>query len=287
MDEDSYNRFKELREQYYLAGRCLLVSNLYGPAGINFGYAIELSLKLILVYKGHSKGLRNHNIIDYYRQVVDQGYISELNVSSDFLKFANERLNTRYPKMIEENMETHKKEDRLYFFSVDMLHCYDDFFLQLDDALQDAILDPKVSTGFRCCRNINSVVGRVFFHCNDHAFQRLDRYVQLLGENRDEGDQFDEFILAVENRSELWNFRGMTAVRPWGPKPGWSPAAEFKFPRVGEPLRAAKWQANNVGIDMYLSSMQLMLEPGTYKCEVSETVVSQTGSNADEDDKNA
>jgi hypothetical protein len=53
MDQPTYDRFKELRQDYYLAGRSLLINQLFGMAGINLGYSIELSLKFLLAFKGH------------------------------------------------------------------------------------------------------------------------------------------------------------------------------------------------------------------------------------------
>lgn len=104
MDQTTYDRFKELRQAYYLAGRSLMVNQLFGMAGINLGYCIELSLKFALIFKGVPtqqqkkhvpKSLKQHHIDQYYKQVVDAGLVPPLSVSRDFLRFATERLNSR------------------------------------------------------------------------------------------------------------------------------------------------------------------------------------------------
>ena len=74
---------------------------MFGAAGINFGYAVELTLKFILAFnKWPQKKLYNHNIKNYYQNVIDSEYIKPVNVSDDFINFVNDRLNARYPSYI-------------------------------------------------------------------------------------------------------------------------------------------------------------------------------------------
>lgn len=273
MKEESYNRFKELRQQYYLAGRTLLINRIFGMAGINFGYSIELSLKFILLMNGYTnKDLLKHGLRDYYTMSVEGGFIPSLSVSDDFLKFVDERLNTRYPIMIEGNVKAHLDEDRVYVFTIDMLHCYDDFILQLDDVIAEAASDPRTSIGFRSCRGLNSTAGRIFFHSNDHAFARIEKYTAMLNENRDANDNLDLIKEILTKPNELWNFTGLIACRPSGPKNNWNPALNFKFPKIEKGhfiLKAAIWSGNQTGADLYLSSADFMLPKGKYKYESS------------------
>jgi hypothetical protein len=273
LDQATYDRFKELRQDYYLGGRCLLINRVFGMSGINLGYSIELSLKFILAFNGHPKNeLMKHNIENYYKQVIDMKYISPLKVSDDFLRFVNERLNARYPSMIAQRIAKHELESRAYVFTIDMLHCYDEFILQLDDAISKAVGDPRISIGFRSCRDLKSVNGRIFFHCNDHAFERISSYKEILQQNRDPGDDFEYIDSILTNPIELWNFKGLLAYRPWGPKSGWSPASTFSFPKFEEKkvsIKAAQWEANNIGVDMYLSSVNISLPKGTYDFQAS------------------
>ena len=277
INSSAYDRFKELRQEYYIAGRTLLINRLFGSAGINFGYAIELSLKFLLVFKGETKGLMNHDIEKYYDRAIQNNYIASLNISTDFLRFTNERLNARYPSTIQHNLNEHKKESRGYVFSIDMLHCYDDFILQLDDAITEAVGDPRSSIGFRCCRDLLSAKGRIFFHCNDHAFQRIEIYIESLNKYRDDGDGLDKLVNVISNKDELWNYKALIAFRPWGPKQHWSPASEFSFAKFkGDKInmKAAQWSANNAGIDMYLSSMNMTLPAGKWETSIhTKTVI--------------
>lgn len=284
MNQETYDRFKELRQDYYLAGRCLLINQLFGMAGINFGYSIELSLKFLLAFKGHplNELKKDHNIERYYNQVISKNYISSLNISPDFLRFINERLNARYPIMIAKHMATHELESRIYLFTIDMLHCYDDFILQLDDALYEVVNDPRISIGFRSCRDLSSVNGRIFFHCNDHAFARIPTYRELLAKYRDPGDNFEYIESVLSNPCDLWNFKGLIAYRPWGPKSNWSPASTFEYPKfVGKKVsfKAAQWTANNLGTDMYLSSSNFTLPKGTYEFKAGNVIITKQSDN--------
>lgn len=277
MDQSSYDRFKELRQAYYLAGRCLLINQLFPMAGINLGYCIELSLKFVLAFHGHpKKELKKHHVDRYYDMVIGRGYLPALNVSADFLGFVTERLNARYPSIINEQVARHETEARAYVFTIDMLHCYDDLILQLDDAIYRAVGDPRISMGFRSCRDLTHVRGRIFFHCNDHAFERIPQYRALLTSNRDEGDAFEQVDLLLSRPEDLWNFKALIAYRPWGPKTGWKPAAEFEFPKVAEgqiQVKAAKWNANQSDTQVYLSSLEIVLPPGTYQARLGEVVI--------------
>ncbi len=279
MNQETYDRFKELRQDYYLAGRCLLINQLFGMAGINFGYSIELSLKFILSFKGHKiSELMKHDLEYYYNLVLNKNYIAPLKISSDFLRFINERLNARYPSMIAKHMAAHELESRIYLFTIDMLHCYDDFILQLDDALYKLVNDPRISIGFRSCRDLSSINGRIFFHCNDHAFARIPTYRELLVKHRDPGDNFEYFESVLSNPSDLWNFKGLIAYRPWGPKSDWSPASTFEYPKFeGNEVsfKAAQWKANNLEVDMYLSSSNFNLPKGTYRVRVNNVIVTK------------
>ena len=173
--------------------------------------------------------------------------------------------------MIAEHLATYDSESRIYLFTIDMLHCYDDIILQLDDALCRVVNDPRISIGFRSCRDLLSVKGRVFFHCNDHAIARIPAYRESLSVNRDPGDNFEYIDPVLSNPSDLWNFKGLMSYRPWGPKLDWSPASTFEFPKYDNgkiSFQAAQWQANNVGVDMYLSSSDFTLPKGKYKFQI-------------------
>ncbi len=290
MDERQYDLFKVLRQRYYLSARCLLINQMFGAAGINFGYAVELTLKFILAFnKWPQKKLYNHNIKNYYQNVIDSEYIKPVNVSDNFINFVNNRLNARYPSYISAQFASYQAKQQAYAFTIDMLHCYDDFILQLDDAVTQAVKDPRISIGFRSCRELQSVGGRIFFHCNDHAFQRIPLYREYLRDNRDDGGNFEQIDDMLAGPEELWNFKGLIAYRPWGPKFDWAPAHTFTIPQFeGQMLnlRAAKWVPNESAIGTYLSSLEITLPEGQYEVESSDIVVpgKQSPRNNDKDD---
>jgi hypothetical protein len=219
-----------------------------------------------------------HDIEYYYNQVISKNYISSLNISPDFMRFINERLNARYPIMIAKHMAAHELESKLYLFTIDMLHCYDDFILQLDDALYEVVNDPRISIGFRSSRDLSSVNGRIFYHCNDHAFSRIPTYRELLAKYRDPGDNFEYIESVLSDPSDLWNFKGLMKYRPWGPKSDWFPASIFEYPKIegnNVSFKAAQWNANNLGVDMYLSSSIFTLPKGTYEFRVDNVIVNK------------
>ena len=93
MEEDTHNRFFELRESYYIAGRNNLINRLFQASGISFGYSIELSIKFLLISNGYTgKRLHSHDLELLYKTVTEEfQYIKPLSVSGDFLQFTNER----------------------------------------------------------------------------------------------------------------------------------------------------------------------------------------------------
>lgn len=103
---------------------------------------------------------------------------------------------------------------------------------------------------------------------------RTEHYLEQLSKFRDDGDDFDQIKAILENKNELWNFQGLIAVRPWGPKTDWHPASNFTFPKADEAISGAKWTANNIGIDTYLSPMEILLPAGTYKYRITEKTTS-------------
>lgn len=270
LPQAQYDKFNELRQSYYVAGRCLLINNIFGTSGINFGYAVELSLKQLLISKGYpAKKLYNHSIAAYYREAVDNRYIPPLNVSDDFIQFMDERLNARYPSHLNKLLESHNAGSRGCVFLIDSLHCYDDFILQLDDAITHALSDQRSSVGFRCCRDLMSTGGRIFFHCNDHAFERIPQYRTMLGENRDAGDNYEEIDGRLALPDGLWNYKGLAAYRPWGPKPNWTPANSFVAPKFDDgclSFEAAQWRPN-AELDVYLASSSFILPTGKFAIE--------------------
>lgn len=280
MEQTSYDKFIQLRERYYLSGRTLITNQIFDIAGINFGYAIELSLKFILLQKGvNDKKSRKeiesqHNITKLYNLAIENKCIPPIDVSNDFLVFIDERLNSRYPRNIQKNFDEYEIEEKIYVFTIDMLHCYDDFILQLDDMIFKETQDIKTCIGLSLCKQLDSNSGRIFFHCNDHAFERINNYIKLL-EDENEIDNF-VFIAILNNPSELWNYESLVAYRPWHAKTNWNPAREYIIPEKEgncSSISGAKWISNNSDLIIGVSSMQFMLSKGKYKYKVNERVV--------------
>lgn len=278
MTQERYDRFKELRTDNYVNGRLAMINGLFDQAAVNFGYSIELSLKFLLAHNGKQRGdLNKHDLNLYYNMCISEGHIPRLRVSESFLRFADERFNARYPGTIMETFKANLEDSLAFTFPIDMLHCYDDFILQLDEAVANHVNDSRVMIGFRCSRELLSPSGRLFYHCNDHAFERLELYKKLLRENRDEGDNYNAILEILENPvNKLWNFPGALAYRPWGPKQSWHPAEIYEGDKLVEnkvETKGAQWQTNAQFRDLYLTSVKIMLEKGKYKAEMSTKTV--------------
>jgi hypothetical protein len=247
----------------------LAINQLFAMAGINLGYAVELALKFVLLLNGYQKpGLYKHEVSELYADAVSGGFIPPLRTSEDFLLLVDERLNSRYPSMITNHLAQKLEDGGVYAFAIDMLHCYDDFILQLDDAIVAATKDCRASIGFRSCRELQSARGRIFFHCNDHAFGRISRYQEMLASTREPGDEYEALAPLLREPAQLWNFPGLLAYRPWGPKKDWWPASEFRFPRFeGNQVkfRTAQWRSNVPNGELYFAGAVFTLPAGEYQ----------------------
>lgn len=235
------DRFTSLREQYYLSGRTLIISQLYDIALINFGYSLELALKQILLgcEEPEKTVRRYHHLERYYCRVCEIAPEFSVSVSEEFIQYCDRGLNSRYPSHQVKQLESNP--NKIWMISMSTLHCYDDLLLQLDDYIARQFSE-KCSIGLRAAGNLEHVSGRVFFHCNDAAHNRIMSYRARL-----ENPIKFEALMRDIGQKGLWNFELLPFYRPWGPKSGDNPAKAFSQPEIIDgsfDFKAPEWKAN-------------------------------------------
>ena len=205
MDPARSVAWTNLRFDYYASGRSAVLCQSPRIGGILLGYAIESSLKQLLSDQLPKKLINSHNLFQLYEQYQLQGF-APLEMSEDFLKFANDRLDQRYPTGLDRVMKWHAEEDRFQDFPADNIVLYDDVVCQLDDIVMDKFQCPSSSILIRGALNIETYPGRALFHCNHHAANRFDKILTELSADSARKIECKNF---AEKRQELWNFNYM------------------------------------------------------------------------------
>jgi len=226
-------QFSVLRTDYYNSGRLLLLNSCLHGAGIMLGYAIELSCKVALNETGVKGGsiVYSHDLTDLFSQCCDNGVFRSVMVSSEFLEYANDRLHQRYPSQQREVLERASRQHRVVHIGVQDLEAYDDFLIQMDDALASHTKDDFVSVGVRNASSADTYAARAFFHCNGPAILRLQRYTDIVKRFRPKNT---EAIAELEKGEDhLWNFKPMSqyASRNLSTDMNTHPALSFTYPK--------------------------------------------------------
>lgn len=210
MDKETIVSFTHLRFDYYSNGRANLLNQSPRIGGILLGYAIELSMKMMLEYVGSKKLRDSHSLNDLYEEYNKQN-LPNLNVNKDFISFANDRLDQRYPRAIGRVMKWHEVEDRFQDFPVDNIELYDDLICQLDDAAVALAKCNSASILIRGAINLESYPSRAMFHCNHHA---KNRWKNILGELEKSGGREIESANFKKQMDSIWNFNYMLVYIP-------------------------------------------------------------------------
>jgi hypothetical protein len=237
------------RHEHYTAGRVLIFSGCLTSAGIMLGYAVELSLKAALIATGFPKfpkrnnPLWGHEIVKLFDKCQQQGIFQCVQVSRDFLKYVEDWLNRRYPSQEQKLSERLSMDNLAQSFSLFHIDAYDDFLLQMDDALVAYTKDPwRVSVGVRSALHADTYPGAAFFHGNTAAILRVEAYLKALREAlRDQRFNSAVYIEKLENwKQRLSKANGLPAVTA-EPRPGISiddhPAALFQYPSRNEVIK--------------------------------------------------
>lgn len=203
MEPEKITAWSNLRFDYYTSGRSAVLNQSPLIGGILLGYAIESSLKMMIDFSSCRKLLKSHNLFDLYKEYRSQEF-PELAMSDDFLMFANDRLDQRYPSAHDRVMKWHIEKDRFMDFPVDNIVYYDDVICQLDDFITERFQCSSASILVRAALNMKTYPGRSVFHCNHHAKLRFDRIQSTLNADSKRNIEASNF---AEIKDSLWNFR--------------------------------------------------------------------------------
>ena len=216
MDSEFQKRkFMELRFEYYVAGRMLWFNDTMSTAAMLLGYAVELSLKQALVGSGVSNKdniLYSHSTPDIFAECFARGCFPDVDVASDLLVYISDMFNQRYPSQVTQTTLTAEQQGHAIGQNLNLILAYDDFIIQLDDALRTQYSDDSVSIGVLAAHFVNRVQGRAFFHCNVAALKNTDLYREIL----DREYQSSEEQMRKQNLTEetiTYNLNNQIACR--------------------------------------------------------------------------
>lgn len=174
-------KFCELRFEYYSAGRTLWFTDNMETAAILLGYAVELSLKQILVASGNDKSLmKSHDVVSLYSMANEHALKGEAPITEDLLHFVTDRLHHRYPKQVAEAVSNARMRGHAVCLSLNVIAAYDDLIIKLDEWLRENFPEEGASLGLVAARFVNRVTGRAVFHCNSAALALTKQYKALL-----------------------------------------------------------------------------------------------------------
>ena len=179
------------------------------------GYAVELSLKQALVAAGvpnKNKILYSHITPDIFAECFTRGCFPHVEVASDLLEYVSDMFNQRYPSQVTQMALAAEQQGHAIGQSIDLILAYDDFIIQLDDALRTQYSDDAVSIGALAAHFVNRVQGRAFFHCNVAALKNTDLYREIL----DREYQSSEEQMRKQNLTEetiTYNLNNQSARR--------------------------------------------------------------------------
>jgi hypothetical protein len=135
------------RYAYYLAGRTLWFCNQMETSAIMLAYAIEAHIKHMLSRekKCPKKLLYDHDITNLFDKSREFGLFSDVEVSEDLLRFAQDNFHRRYPSQTRETIQNAMGMGHSLGMHVGVILAYDDFILQLDQSLWRALNDVRAS----------------------------------------------------------------------------------------------------------------------------------------------
>jgi hypothetical protein len=181
--EYQLRKFTELRFEYYSAGRTLWFNDNMETAAILLGYAVELSLKQILVASendGNRKLMNSHDVLELYKRADEAALKGAVSVTQDLLHFVTDRLHHRYPRQVEESAAKAQKRGHAICLALNVIAAYDDLIIGLDEWLRVNYPNEKTSLVVMAAHFVNRVTGRAVFHCNSAALRRTNIYKALI-----------------------------------------------------------------------------------------------------------
>lgn len=184
-------KFTELRFEYYSAGRTLWFTDNMETAAILLGYAVELSLKQILVASGNDKDrglMHSHSVVKLYNTADEVVLKDAVSVTQDLLHFVTDRLHHRYPSQVEKSVANAQKRGHAICLALNVIAAYDDLIVGLDEWLRINYPNEYKSLVVIAAHFVNRVTGRAVFHCNSAALRRSNIYKALISAEYDNAE---------------------------------------------------------------------------------------------------
>ncbi len=171
-------QFIKLRFEYYSTGRTLWFSDTMNIGAMLLGYAVELSLKYLLIeYNALERKLHNsHNCLDLCIACEKAQVFNVGRFSHDLLQYITDMFHQRYPSQSLETSKSALLRGHSIGLSLDMILAYDDLIIALDEIIKGRIPDGTASIAIRGAEFINRKQGRAFFHANVAAAKNVDAY---------------------------------------------------------------------------------------------------------------
>lgn len=168
--------WQELRFDYYVAGRILVLQGSAYAASTALAYALEYSFKAALteLRDGAVKRsiLGGHDFLNLYQTCLDHCLLHETYISDDFLEFAQHHFERRYPS----GQSKLLSERRHWTFGASFLPTFDDCMIQLECGLDNIYGSSEWSLGNRALTVPAEKLALSFFHNNVFAVARLNTY---------------------------------------------------------------------------------------------------------------
>jgi hypothetical protein len=178
--------FRDLRLEYYSAGRNVFAEGSLAAAPVLLGYAIEMALKAGL-HKAQSDWLpgdttlvkTSHDLKKLYLRAREFGVFANTHISTDFLKYASDHFTRRYPSGGTDLLEGLR---RGWSIGTHKLGSYDDCICQLDGSLPSFRGSAEESIIFAALHDpFRRQHADAIFTDNPFAFQLAHLYLPPIG----------------------------------------------------------------------------------------------------------
>jgi hypothetical protein len=133
--------------------------------------------------KHFSKLINKHDLPMLFQTCREVGLFSDVEVSQDLLRFAQDHFHRRYPSQTKQTIENARHRGHSVGMVIGVILAYDDFILQLDQSLWHTLHNVRASVALMGGRGANTAPGRFFFHSNYAAIELLEDIKRMIKED--------------------------------------------------------------------------------------------------------
>ena len=180
-DQQQIRDWTKQRYEYYVAGRTLWFNNQMEMGAMMLAYSVEAHMKQVLSQqkKPPRKLLYGHDILGLFEKSTELNLFTDLEVSNDLLRYAQDNFHRRYPSQTRETIQDAMSRGHCLAMDPCLIFAYDDLILQLDESVYRYSGTVKASIAARGATLVDCFDGRLFFHCNYPAIDRLEYIIKL------------------------------------------------------------------------------------------------------------